>query len=222
MGSENAQQDKRNPSKLNGFLDYIVRIFVLLFISVVISIVIEWLGMAFSWWDLPKHYHAKNMFKTELGWVLGDFLSHNEFYKDKFIYFFENSYYYLIKQTGLEYLSQNIDFLIEYLLAAIYMVQVIIVRLLIIICAIPAFLLLNSFIVTDGLIMRELRKLGSGMESSFIYHHLKRWIKPLAGLAIILLLSSPISIHPSIFILVFTLIPGFFIWGSVSYFKKHL
>jgi hypothetical protein len=37
-------------------------------ISIFLSIVIEWLGIVFDWWQLPQHYHAKNMFDAELNW----------------------------------------------------------------------------------------------------------------------------------------------------------
>jgi muconolactone delta-isomerase len=48
-----------------------------------LSIVIEWLGIVFDWWQLPQHYHAKNIFDAELNWALGDFLSNNLFYNYK-------------------------------------------------------------------------------------------------------------------------------------------
>jgi hypothetical protein len=40
----------------------------------------------------------------------------------------------MIKQTGLEWLSNNSDYLVQYILAAIYIIQVVIVRLIVIIC----------------------------------------------------------------------------------------
>jgi hypothetical protein len=56
--------------------------------------VIEWLGIVFDWWQLPQHYHAKNIFDAELNWALGDFLSNNLFYKNTFLHIFEKSYYH--------------------------------------------------------------------------------------------------------------------------------
>jgi hypothetical protein len=97
-----------------------------LIISIFLSIVIEWLGIVFDWWQLPQHYHAKNIFDAELNWALGDFLSNNLFYKNTFLHIFEKSYYWMIKQTGLEWLSNNSDYLVQYILAAIYIIQVVI------------------------------------------------------------------------------------------------
>lgn len=219
--SENSKTDKR-PGKFSKLLNFILGVFSVLVISIMLSIFIEFIGIIFNWWDLPKHYHAKNMFDSELNWVLGDFLSSNTFYKDTFLHIFEKSYYWAIQQTGLEWLSNNSDYLVQYILAAIYIIQVVIIRLIVIVCAIPAFIALNIFFIIDGLFIRQLRKLSGATESAYIYHHAKRWIKPLIGLPIVLLLASPWSAHPSIFILFVSLVPGFFIWMSVAYFKKHL
>jgi hypothetical protein len=52
----------------------------------------------------------------------------------------------LVNKTGLEWLSNNSDYLVQYILAAIYIIQVVIVRLIVIICAIPVFIVLNIFI----------------------------------------------------------------------------
>jgi hypothetical protein len=221
MSADNNKPEKR-PGKFGKLLNFIVSVFGVLIISIFLSIVIEWLGIVFDWWQLPQHYHAKNMFDAELNWALGDFLSNNLFYKNTFLHIFEKSYYWMIRQTGLEWLSNNSDYLVQYILAAIYIIQVVIVRLIVIICAIPVFIVLNIFFITDGLFIRQLRKLSGATESAYIYHHSKRWIKPLIGLPIVLLLSSPWSVHPSIFILFVSIVPGFFVWMSAAYFKKHL
>jgi integrating conjugative element membrane protein (TIGR03747 family) len=220
MSSEDVK--KTRTGKFSKAFGFVFDVFALLFITIVLSVIIEWLGIAFDWWDLDKHYHAKSMFDSEINWVLGDFLSDNTFYKENFIHLFENAYYLAVQQTGLEWLSNNSDYLVQYILSAIYIIQVVVVRLIVILCAIPAFIMLNVFFVIDGLFIRQLRKISGATESAYIYHHAKVWIKPLIGLPIVLLLSSPWSVHPSIFILFVSIVPGFFIWSSVAYFKKYL
>ena len=217
-----ARQQSTSPGKFSKALFFIISITSILLITIILSILIEWLGIAFDWWHLEKHYHAKHLFDSEINWVLGDFLSDNDFYKDSFLHVFEQSYYWTIKQTGLEWLSNHADYLVQYILAAIYIIQVVVVRLMVIVCAIPAFMVLNLFFMADGLFIRQLRKLSGATESAYIYHHAKRWIKPLIGLPIVLLLSSPWSVHPSVFILFVSAVPGFFVWMSAAYFKKHL
>jgi hypothetical protein len=73
-----------------------------------------------------------------------------------------------------------------------------------------------------GFLLDNLENYQGATESAYIYHHAKRWIKPLIGLPIVLLLSSPWSVHPSVFILFVSAVPGFFVWMSAAYFKKHL
>jgi hypothetical protein len=51
------------------------------------------------------------------------------------LHIFEKSYYWMIRQTGLEWLSNNSDYLVQYILAAIYIIQVVVVRLIVIVCA---------------------------------------------------------------------------------------
>lgn len=214
--------NKREPGKFGKMLNFISSLFIVLIVSIFLSILIEWIGIMFDWWDLPKHYHAKDIFDSELQWALGDFLSNNAFYKNVFLHIFENAYYYVIQLTGLEWLANHSDYLVQYILASIYIIQVVIIRLIVILCAIPAFFALNIFFTADGLYIRQLRKLSGATESAYIYHHSKRWIKPLIGLPIVLLLASPISVHPSIFIIFISIVPGFFVWMSVAYFKKYL
>lgn len=221
MHSENNKGDKRT-GKFNRLVNFILSVFGVLLMSILLSIVIEWLGIAFDWWHLKHHHHAKHLFDSEINWVLGDFLSDNRFYQDSFVHIFEQSYYWAIQQTGLEWLSNHSNYLVQYILSAIYIIQVVVVRLMVIVCAIPAFMVLNLFFIADGLFIRQLRKLSGATESAYIYHHAKRWIKPFVGLPIVLLLSSPWSVHPSVFIIVVSLVPGFFVWMSVAYFKKHL
>jgi hypothetical protein len=73
MSADNNKPEKR-PGKFGKLLNFIVSVFGVLIISIFLSIVIEWLGIVFDWWQLPQHYHAKNMFDAELNWALGDFL----------------------------------------------------------------------------------------------------------------------------------------------------
>jgi hypothetical protein len=148
---DDARQQSTNTGKFSQALFFIISITSILLITIILSIIIEWLGIiiewlgiAFDWWHLEKHYHAKHLFDSEINWVLGDFLSDNSFYKDSFLHIFEQSYYWTIKQTGLEWLSNHADYLVQYILAAIYIIQVVVVRLMVIVCAIPAFIVLNQ------------------------------------------------------------------------------
>ena len=56
--------------------------------------------------------------------------------------------------------------------------QVFAVRMAVLTLAMPVFLLFGLVGVTDGLVQRDLRRWGGGRESSFVYHHAKRFIMP--------------------------------------------
>uniref|UniRef100_Q0I504 DUF4400 domain-containing protein n=1 Tax=Histophilus somni (strain 129Pt) TaxID=205914 RepID=Q0I504_HISS1 len=95
-------------------------------------------------------------------------------------------------------------------------------RLIVIIFTSPLFLLAPFAGFTEGLMMRDLRKIGSGRESSFLYHHAKRYIKHVMIGSWVLYLSIPVSIYPNII-----LIPAAFLFGlsiciTVASFKKYL
>ena len=271
-------REPKSPSKLIGLPSYIVNILAVIFLSIVISTIVEWIGMYFNYWDEPNYLHAKNTFVTEINWVLGDALSSVQNMANMYSYLFEVLNQHLVEQSGLKLLAAGelsvsllwmfvvsalfiflanwtkfrddiimqiflsilamlpilfliaigidyvfeIGFLKDYILALVYILQLTIVRVLTILFSLPVFVLLTLYIVADGMYQRQIRKLSGAMESSFVYHHSKRWIKPLIGLPIVLLLSSPVAIHPSIFVLVVTLTPGMFLLVSIKYFKKYL
>ncbi len=221
MATTKNEVNKKAPGKISSAFMWLSGAISVLVISILLSIIIEWLGMAFNWWSEPNYYHAKTMFNTEIDWVLGDFLAEDSVYVNIFLNAFEWSYLWLIDKSGLLYLS-GVDFIANYALAAIYIIQVVLIRLLIILCAIPAFIVINLITTIDGMYIRQLRKFGGATESAFLYHHSKRWIKPIISLFVVLMLASPFSVHPSIFILAISLVPGFFLWLSVAYFKKYL
>ena len=213
---------KRSNNKFLQFIEWIVTVFGILVISIIISIIIEWLGIAFDWWQEPGYHHAKTMFETELNWVLGDFLSNQPKISNFFLNTHNSVYYYMIKSTGLEYLSQNMTgFLLVAVLSAIYIIEVVFVRIIVIICAFPAFFILGAVATVDGLYVRKMRQLTGAIEKGGIYHYTKRWIKPLIITPIVLLLASPTSIHPTFFILAISIFPSFTIWLSVATYKKY-
>ena len=271
-------REPKSPGKFVGVPTYLVSVLAFLFLSIAISVIIEWVGMYFEYWDEPNYQHAKVNFITELNWVLGDSLASMQQAANFYSYLFETLNYYLVERSGLKlavageltlsllwilavtilfsflanwtkfrddvvmqvFLSIlgtlpvlfliaiaidivfDLVFLKDYILALVYILQLTIVRVLTILFSLPTFILLTLYIAADGMYQRQIRKLSGAMESSFVYHHSKRWIKPLIGLPIVLLLSSPVAIHPSIFVLVVTLTPGAFLLVSIKYFKKYM
>jgi hypothetical protein len=277
INQEQIKQPK-SPSKIIAIPSLLFEALAMVFLSIVLSIIIEWVGMFFNYWGEDTYYHAKNIFTTELNWVLGDSLAEMQILSNFYSSSFEYLNHYLINESGLSlaatgqlsisllwmivvsifftYLANftkfnndiifktflsimailpilflvavaldimfELHFLTDYIFAMVYVIQLTIVRLLTILFSLPVFMLLMLYIVADGMYQRQIRKLSGAMESAFIYHHSKRWIKPLIGLPMVLLLSSPIAVHPSVFVLVVTLTPGIFVLITVKYFKKYV
>ncbi|MCV5245855.1 DUF4400 domain-containing protein, partial [Escherichia coli] len=79
----------------------------------------------------------------------------------------------------------------EYLLATVYVTLVFLIRVTILVLSVPLFVMVAAIGIVDGLVRRDLRRYGAAYESSFIYHHAKRWIKPATCLPCVIYLSMP-------------------------------
>ncbi|AHF01398.1 hypothetical protein THIAE_06115 [Thiomicrospira aerophila AL3] len=189
-----------------------------------LSIIFEWVGMFFNWWTLPGSEHAKMMLDREISWVSSDFKAAMITPLSVVTLFTEYAYFYLVKFTGLEWLVLKFQGSVfyDYGLAMIYIIELTAVRLAVILLSLPALFLFGLFALVDGLVERDLRTWGGGRETSFVYHHARKWISLFLYLPVMLYISAPWSIHPSIFVLVFALPFGYTVWLAATYFKKYL
>lgn len=111
---------------------------------------------------------------------------------------------------------------IEYMKAAMHVTELIAVRVAIALLSIPAFILIGVAATVDGLVERDLRKFGGGIERAMVYHYVKPHAKPIIILAWIVYLSMPISIHPNLIFIPAALLFGVVTFITVSSFKKFL
>lgn len=217
-----------------GLCNTVYALIAALCLSLILSIFFEWIGIAFFWPE-QGYLHSQKMMIQELEWISEDAahsllgLSPSEianmasltvhdwlFVKTGFQSWLQSP----TKQNDWEYLIYH--YTRAYLESIIYVSITFIVRLVVIIITSPLFLLAAFAGLTEGLMMRDLRKFGSGRESSFLYHHAKRYIKPVMLGSWILYLSLPFSIYPNII-----LIPAAFLFGlsiciTAASFKKYL
>ena len=110
----------------------------------------------------------------------------------------------------------------EYLKAAMHITELIAVRVAIALLSLPAFILIGIAATVDGLVERDLRKFGGGIERAMVYHYVKPHAKPIIILAWILYLSMPVSIHPNLIFIPAALMFGVVTFITVSSFKKFL
>lgn len=109
-----------------------------------------------------------------------------------------------------------------YVLAAMQVTQVFSVSLAILVLALPVFGLFSLVAIVDGLVKRDLRRLGGGRESSFVYHWAKRSALPLLVLTWVVYLALPFSLHPSFVVLPFATLFALSVAVTASTFKKYL
>ncbi|MDE0410812.1 MAG: TIGR03747 family integrating conjugative element membrane protein [Gammaproteobacteria bacterium] len=213
-----------------------------LLLSLLLSILIEWAGMMF-WWEAQGAAHSRQMLANELHWLgtgvqQEGWMAHisNQAYSLP-----DRAYSLLFEQTGIVELvhwitpapsphESDIRAVLhrlhapisEYVVAAMQMTQVFIVRLTILALSLPVFALFVWVALVDGLVLRDLRRWGGGRESSFVYHYARKATLPLFLSAWVLYLVSPVSVHPSWILLPFALTFALAVRITASTFKKYL
>lgn len=228
---DNTVPTRHRPDVEDGFIGKRIRfVFVLLFWiigTLFINIIIECIGIAFSWWDQPGSLHANTMLVTELSWLNKDFHSVLGSPLDSSVRFSRMGYDFLFVYFGKDLFQTlvNADALKSitvYLNASVIIFQLFIVRLVVVTFSLPVFLIFSSIALVDGLVVRVLRRLGADRESGYVWHHAAASIKPLVIIPFIIYLASPWSLHPSWVLLPFVLMQSMAIWLTSSKFKKYM
>ncbi|EPB4308256.1 TIGR03747 family integrating conjugative element membrane protein [Yersinia enterocolitica] len=212
------------------------KIIALLFTSLFLSLLIEWIGIAIFWPELGAE-HSRQMMRAELQWFSHDFtrslLISEPLQQAEFL--LERSYYWLYVKTGIAgWISniktsdnQNLSYALyyyfdAYIYATLYITMTFILRLTLLVLTMPLFGLSVLVGLVDGLVRRDIRRFGSGYESGFIYHHAKRTIGPIFVTAWLLYLALPFSVHPNIILLPAALALGLAVSITTGAFKKYL
>lgn len=213
-----------------------------LFISLILSILIEWIGMIF-WWEEQGLAHSRRMLVKELQFLGEDF--HRSWLIEDPVQFasgLSERFYTIafewtgivdliawitpapgIEESGLRsILHRFYRPVADFILAAMQITQVFALRLAIFTLATPLFGLFTLVALVDGLVRRDLRRWSGGRESSFVYHYAKKAAIPLIIMAWVLYLALPFSLHPSWIILPFALAFAFAVTVTASTFKKYL
>ncbi|CWY31707.1 putative membrane protein [Salmonella enterica subsp. enterica serovar Typhi] len=248
---KNSSQSSPPPRKPPGLLTLVlwiwpVRLLAFLLVSWMAGVFIEWAGMFFFWSDQGA-LHSQSVMNKELGYLSADFTQSLIFSSPSVttMGWISSAYQWAFVDSGLltwiqkeqrETLSSSdsvvfflgqvqawlLSVLSDYLLALVYVTVVFAVRVLILVLSIPLFVLVIIVAVIDGLCRRDLRRYGAGYESSFLYHHAKRFVKPAVYLPCLLYLSWLASIYPNLLLLPGALLLGLAVTVVTSTFKKYL
>lgn len=221
---ENQDVNKKKQGLATKSIGFAVGLVGAYFGSLFMAIVIEWSGIYFEWWTQPGAENARLAVERELNWLNDDFKEMMTPPVEIALLLTKISYEYAIQATGLEWLITKLQgtAIYPYALATAYTIELNAVRLAVIVMSMPALILLGMYAMIDGLVERDLRTWGGGHETSYVYHHAKKFILPMIFLPIIIYLSLPWSIHPSIFVLAFAIPFAISIWLTSMYFKKYL
>lgn len=213
-----------------------------LLLSLLFSIIVEWVGMVI-WWPEQGLDHSRTMLAKEISYLDTDFRRSivtsdpARFAKEVA----DGTYHYLFEVTRVvafihwvsppsrqeeqgmrPTLHKIYRPLAEFVIAAMQVTQVFSVRLAILSLATPVFLLFSLLALVDGLVRRDLRRWGGGRESSFVYHYAKKAVLPLVVITWVTYLALPFSLHPTFVILPFATLFALTVTITASTFKKYL
>lgn len=211
-----------------------------LILSAIFSVLLEWIGMAY-FYENSSYKHAEGMMKKELTYLTG---STSDGANDNAVLYMvgliadikdivlvnsgilgainEST---IIKPTDGDIVvavKQFASSYYDYLLAAVFVLIMFLIRLSILILSLPVFILFAIVGLCDGLMQRDLRRWGGGNESGFQYHWAKKFVIPVFVLSWVLYLSIPESIHPNYIITPFAVLFGVTVMIMASKFKKYL
>ena len=247
--AEKAQQQQEGQKTFLGILISTPFHFLgVMFGSLLAAIVVEWICL-YLFWPEAGWRHAQQMFEYELSWLSQD-LIHSVVINEPgrtATWLAQMVYDWLMVKTGMQdsinALTQyagttspqqivNLDLryetgrvmikLQDYGLAALYTVLTFCVRMVILTMTIPLFLLAGFTGLVDGLVRRDLRKFGSGRESSYLYHKARGTIIPLMIVPWTVYLALPVSVSPLLILVPCSVFLAVSVHITVSSFKKYL
>lgn len=248
--SDPAATAQRQQQHQQGFVIEVLtlpfRFIAVLFGSLLLSIVIECVGMYLLWPD-EGWRHSQQMYAFELGQLSEDF-KHSAMVQEpgrtaQALVLI--AYDVVMIRSGLEgsakatsqrartahtdsarntrYYAGSFYMHLECnLIAAAYTILVFVIRLLVLFLSLPLFVLAAFVGLIDGLVCRDVRRFGAGRESGYLYHRAKACVMPLATLPWIIYLAIPVSVEAVIIVVPSAALFGIAIAITARSFKKYL
>lgn len=231
---------------VGGTVIALIKGIIALIFTLVLAVMLEWAGMAW-WWKEQGVEHSRTMLENEVTYLNGQFRDSgivtgsahfaarmSERFFSVFAWARLDEVAQWLKQPPpatppeeigarvKEQWRQSLKHFADHLIAAMTITQVFAVRLAILVMALPAFVLFALVGLCDGLVQRDLRRWGGGRESSFIYHHAKKFVAPMFIGVWIVYLGMPVSVNPSFIIVPFAALFGVSLAITAATFKKYL
>lgn len=108
----------------------------------------------------------------------------------------------------------------QYFDAALYSIQTVVVRIVVALLTLPAYVLIALACLLDGVVARDIRKFTAANESAFAYHRYRPWAKRFFVVGWYLYIAWPSSIHPNVIFIPSALLCGWAIYNTGKWFKK--
>lgn len=240
------RQQARRQGLIASLITLPFRLFGVLIGSLLLSIIIECVGMHLFWPEQGWR-HSQGMFHYELNQISTQFtrsavIQEPGHTAQRLV---ETAHEWIFVKSGLldwmskaaaqarapgqtgtrnfrYYLSRVYIWAESYVIAAAFTTLTFLVRLLVLTLTIPLFVMAIFVGLVDGLVRRDIRKVGAGRESGFIYHRVKASVIPLAVLPWVVYLALPISVHPLLILLPSATLLGLAVSITAGSFKKYL
>lgn len=246
LASTAQRQQQKQQGVLITLLTLPFRFVAVLLGSLLLSILIECIGM-YILWPEEGWRHSQQMFEFELGQLSNNFkrsalVKEPERMAKELIQIVHHA---IIAKTGFEgavhntsrkvhsfrteqarkardYVTTFYTHLESNLIAAAYAVLVFITRLVVLFLSLPLFVIAAFLGLIDGLVSRDIRRFGAGRESSYLYHRAKACVMPLATLPWVIYLTIPLSVEASLILVPSAACLAIALGITVSSFKKYL
>lgn len=110
----------------------------------------------------------------------------------------------------------------DYLQVLILTTAIVVMRLITVLLFLPLFLLLGTVGLVDGLVQRDLRRLGGGRESALLYHRARQCVLPCLQWSCFLFLVLPFAIKPELLLIPFAILFSIALFFTAKTFKKYV
>ena len=240
------RQQEQQQGLLMGLVTLPFRFIGVLFGSLLLSIIIECVGMFFLWPE-ESWRHSQRMFEFELEQLSENFtrsvlVQEPGHTAQKLV---AMAYDGALVKTGIDkwtqkasenvkgvqratardtryYIATVYAHVESCLVAAAYTALVFLIRLLVLTLTIPLFAVAAFVGLVDGLVGRDLRRFGAGRESGYVYHRAKASLSVLFVLPWVIYLTVPISISPYLILLPCAALLGLAVDITARSFKKYI
>ena len=192
-----------------------------------LAIALEWLGDAFFWRNACAN-HSEQVLQATWQWWRGFagapvwLVEDLAIVRDKL----QKGVAALIAsfngQSGLFWTETVTTVIHCALLSAGNVTLTFLLRLAILLQALPLVALTITIGLVDGLVRRDLRRFGAGHESGFVYHHARRMIASSLAATGLVWLAVPYVLEPEYVMITGAMSIGLAVSVAVSVFKKYL